>query len=88
MNEPAGHFAALRAHAMAQELFAVTESMLQALAGCERILRTPLPPGYVGVLRVIILLFLALIPLSLVGSLVWGVIPVSSLMAYFILEVE
>ena len=36
-----------------------------ALTGCERILRTPCPPGYVGVLRVSLLFFLMLLPLVL-----------------------
>ena len=82
------HQAELRSHAMAQQLFSVTESMLQALAGCERILRTPLPPGYVGVLRVLMLFFLTLLPFSLLGCMQYCLPPVCSLMSYLVLEVE
>ena len=39
-----------------------------ALTGCERILRTPCPPGYVGVLRVALLFFLMLLPFVLLET--------------------
>ena len=47
--------AAQRSHFVSDSLVQVTEEMLGALTGCERILRTPLPPGYVGVLRLPVL---------------------------------
>jgi hypothetical protein len=65
-------------------LFQVTESMLNALTGCERILRTPCPPGYVGVLRAVVVIFLCLLPISL-GATVPGslmIIPVTMLASY------
>ena len=73
---------------MSRCLFTVTEEMLCALTGCERILKTPLPPGYVGVLRILLLLFLSLLPFSLAESLRWGVIPVCCVASYILLEVE
>lgn len=36
-----------------------------SLTGCERILRTPCPPGYVGVLRLSLVFFLCLLPFVL-----------------------
>ena len=36
-----------------------------ARSGCERILRTPCPPGYVGVLRLSLVFFLLLLPFVL-----------------------
>ena len=73
---------------LSHRLFGVTESFCSALTGCERILRTPLPPGYVGVLRVLMLLFLAVLPFSLLGGLEWGLVPVCSLLSYLLLEVQ
>ena len=43
----------------------MTDELHGALTGCERILRTQCPPGYVGVLRVSLLFFLMLLPLVL-----------------------
>ena len=75
-------------HMMSHSLFGVTEDILGALTGCERILRTPLPPGYVGVLRILMILFLTVLPFSLVESLRWGVVPIHMVLSYVILEVE
>eukprot|EP00908_Phaeocystis_cordata_P018194 Transcript_29592.p3 GENE.Transcript_29592~~Transcript_29592.p3 ORF type:complete len:179 (+),score=82.21 Transcript_29592:813-1349(+) len=68
-------------------LLSTTEAMLSAITGCERILRTPCPPGYVGVLRAVMLLWLAILPYSLL-TIGWGVVPVISLAALLLLEVE
>ena len=68
-------------------LLQTTEAMLGAITGCERILRTPCPPGYVGVLRAALLLWLGILPYSLI-ELGWGVVPVISLLAIVLLEVE
>ena len=68
-------------------LLQTTESMLGAITGCERIMRTPCPPGYVGVLRAALLLWLGILPYSLI-ELGWGVVPVISLLAIVLLEVE
>lgn len=73
---------------LADKLFDVTASMLGALTGCERILRTPLPPGYVGVLRFLVVAFLAILPFALMEGLGWGLIPCCSVFAYLVLEVE
>lgn len=42
---------ARRSWALEQLCYRQFEALAVALTGCERILRTPLPPGYVGVLR-------------------------------------
>ena len=55
-----------------------------ALTGCERILRTPCPPGYVGVLRVSLLFFLLLLPFVLLEIAYW-LIPVVFCTAFVLL---
>ena len=76
-------------HMLSHQFFLITEGFLGALTGCERILRTPLPPGYVGVLRIFMLVFLGVLPFSLLGTgLEWGLIPICSLLSYLLLEVE
>ena len=73
---------------LSRSLFYVTEGFLEALTGCERILRTPLPPGYVGVLRSLIIFFLTVLPFALLEGLSWGLIPVCTIFSYLLLYVE
>ena len=73
---------------LSRSLFYVTEGFLEALTGCERILRTPLPPGYVGILRSLIIFFLTVLPFALLEGLSWGLIPVCTIFSYLLLYVE
>ena len=66
----------------------MVEAMLGAITGCERILRTPCPPGYVGVLRMVMVTFLIMLPNILIETLHWYMIPVVSISAFAILAVE
>ena len=50
---PQHALSAQHALAVSHELFGVTDCLLESLTGCERILRTPLPPGYMGMLGVL-----------------------------------
>ena len=70
--------------------FQQTEHMLDALTGCERILRTPCPPGYVGVLRAVVILWLLLVPISLASELNWSIalLPISSVISFLVLAIE
>ena len=85
-----GYMARLQAqHAtLHASLFNVSEAMLRAVSGCERIMQTPCPPGYVGVLRAVMLFWLLLLPLSLVGDLSWGAVPITSIISFLVLAVE
>lgn len=74
--------------ALEHNLFAVTESMLRCLTGCERIRKTPLPPGYVGVLRAVMLIVLGFLPFVLVDSIPFGNIGIVAVTSYILLEVE
>ena len=58
-----------------------------ALTGCERILRTPCPPGYVGVLRVSLVFFLMLLPFVLLEIGYW-LIPVVFCTGFVLLGAE
>ena len=74
--------AALRPHELTSfELTALqyTHRLHVAMTGCERISRTPCPPGYVAVLRLVILVFLFLLPPVLLDELgLWTVVVVSA----------
>ena len=69
-------------------LFNVSEAMLRAVTGCERIMKTPCPPGYVGVLRAVMLFWLLMLPLSLKSELSWGSVPITSIISFLVLAVE
>lgn len=58
-----------------------------ALTGCERILRTPCPPGYVGVLRLSLVFFLLLLPFVLLEIGYW-LIPVVFMTSFVLLGAE
>ena len=68
-------------------LTALTGELHGALTGCERILRTPCPPGYVGVLRVSLLFFLFLFPFVLLEISYWA-IPTTMMTAFVLLGAE
>ena len=76
--------------AVSLSAFQQTEHMLDALTGCERIIRTPCPPGYVGVLRAVIILWLMLVPISLASELNCSIIivPISSVISFLVLAIE
>ena len=69
-------------------IFNTLESFFAALTGCERILRTPCPPGYVGLLRLICISWMVMLPFTLVDVLGWIMIPVVSLVAFLVLSIE
>ena len=64
------------------------ESMVGCLTGCERILRTPCPPGYVGLLRCVCFVWMLMMPFTLVEVLGWIMIPVASLTSLLVLAIE
>jgi len=63
------------------------EDLVAMLAGCERLVNTPCPAGYVGVLRLVMLAFLLMMP-NILLFLQWLMIPVVSLTSFAILAVE
>ena len=74
--------------ALEQALNRTTDDMLSCLTGCERIRRTPLPPGYVGVLRAVILIWLMMLPICLLDEMPFSNIPIVALTSYLLLSIE
>lgn len=62
--------------------------LVDRLGGCERIFKTPTPPGFVLLIRRVIMLYLALLPLALLGRLGPLMPLVTVLVAYPILMLE
>ena len=87
-HEPQAHTSAT-----SWTLFQTTERMLEACTGSERILRTPCPPGYVGVLRAVIVMWLALLPVSIASAAGISassimIVPLTSIISFLVLAVE
>jgi putative membrane protein len=68
--------------------FRIHELMVLALTGCERILRTPCPPGYVGMLRSVMVAWLLFLPFTLIEDMSFFMVPIYSLTAFLVLKVE
>lgn len=64
-----------------------TEQLHLCLSGCERLLRTPSPPGYVATLRTALGAFLGVLPFVLL-ELGWGMVPVVLATAVILLGTE
>jgi len=63
------------------------DDLVMMLAGCERLCNTPCPAGYVGVLRMVIIVFLLMMP-NILLFLKWYMIPLCSVTSFAILAVE
>ena len=68
-------------------LLQLSDGMHVAMTGCERLVLTPCAPGYIGVLRLAILCFLALLPF-VVLELGLGVVPVCCATGFVLLGAE
>jgi predicted membrane chloride channel (bestrophin family) len=64
------------------------EELLWCLAGCDRIRGTPCPAGHVGVLRLGLIAFLALLPWVLLAELEWMSVVIVSISAFVLFAVE
>ena len=69
-------------------LFQMQQMLVGTLTGCERILRTPCPPGYVGMLRSVMVVWLCFLPFTLVEALGMGMVPVYSITTWLVLKIE
>lgn len=73
------------------QLQAMTEklnTLVDALGGCERILKTPLPIAYSIHLKQLLVMYCLALPFQVVSELNWWTIPVVSLVAFAVLGVE
>lgn len=63
-------------------------SLVDALGGCERILKTPLPLAYSIHLKQLLVMYCLALPFQVVSELNWWTIPVVSLVAFAVFGVE
>ena len=73
-----------RLFAMDQNLFGLTD----AFAGCERILRTPVPFAYAQHIKVLVVLFCFTAPLTMPDTMGWGTPVASALLAFALFGID
>lgn len=64
------------------------DTMVDALGGCERILKTPIPLGYAIHLKQLLLIYCLSLPFQIVNDFTWGTAPIVSLVSFTLLGVE
>jgi putative membrane protein len=63
-------------------------SLVEALTGCERILRTPIPLAYAIHLKQLLLIYCLSLPFQLVDDLHWWTAAVVALISFTLLGIE
>jgi putative membrane protein len=74
-----------------QRLFAMDQNLLgltDALAGCERILRTPVPFAYAQHIKVFVVLFCFTAPFAMADSMSWGTPVAAALLAFALFGID
>jgi ion channel-forming bestrophin family protein len=66
----------------------LVNNMIDALSGCERILRTPIPLAYAIHLKQLLLLYCLALPFQMVKELTWGTGPVVALVSFALFGIE
>ncbi|MCC3405980.1 MAG: hypothetical protein JGK17_10385 [Microcoleus sp. PH2017_10_PVI_O_A] len=66
----------------------LVNNMIEALSGCERILRTPIPLAYAIHLKQLLLLYCLALPFQMVKDLTWGTAPVVGLISFALFGIE
>jgi Predicted membrane protein len=66
----------------------LVNNMIEALSGCERILRTPMPLAYAIHLKQLLLLYSLALPFQMVKDLGWGTAPVVALISFTLFGIE
>lgn len=66
----------------------LVNNMVEALSGCERILRTPIPLAYAIHLKQLLLLYCLALPFQMVKDLTWGTAPVAALVSFALFGIE
>jgi ion channel-forming bestrophin family protein len=64
------------------------DSMVEAIIGCDRIRKTPIPLAYAIYLKRLLLIYCFILPFQLVNELNWWAIPVVTLLSFILLGVE
>lgn len=63
-------------------------SMIEALTGCERILRTPIPLAYAIHLKQLLLIYCLGLPFQMVKELSWWMVPVVAILSFALFGIE
>jgi putative membrane protein len=66
----------------------LVDSLVEALSGCERILKTPMPLAYAIHLKQLLLLYCLSLPFQMVKDLVWWTAPVVVLISFTLFGIE
>ena len=64
------------------------DAIVGAIAGCERILKTPIPLAYAIHLKQLLLLYCLFLPFQLVKDLGWFAVPVVAIVSFTLLGIE
>lgn len=64
------------------------DNLVEALMGCERIVKTPMPLAYAIYLKLLLLIYCLLLPLQLVNDLNWWTILIVALISFILLGIE
>lgn len=64
------------------------DKLVEALSGCERILRTPMPLAYAIHLKQLLLLYCLSLPFQMVGNLDWWTAPIVTLISFTLFGIE
>jgi ion channel-forming bestrophin family protein len=78
-------------HLNVNQLVAMTnmlDAIVGAIAGCERILKTPIPLAYAIHLKQLLLIYCLFLPFQTVKDLGWMAVPVVSIVSFTLLGIE
>ncbi len=64
------------------------DSMVEALMGCDRIRKTPMPLAYAIYLKRLLLIYCFVLPLQIVHDLNWWTVPIVALMSFILMGIE
>lgn len=70
------------------EMHMLLDSLVDAMGGCERILKTPMPMAYAIHLKQLLLLYCLSLPFQMVENLVWWTAPVVVLISFTLFGIE
>jgi putative membrane protein len=69
-------------------MFNLVNSMVDVLGGCERILKTPIPPAYSIHLKQLLLIYCLTLPFQIVSQLQWWTAPIVCLVSFAVFGIE
>ena len=64
------------------------KALVDALGGCERIAKTPMPFNYLALLRMVTLLWLLSYPLTIADAFGWYTLPFCAFVMWFMLKID